>query len=77
MTKNTSEADYVNHTKSITEGELWELLETGKENVNNYRVTDAVIKREKTEYYSHVIAEVVDKENSNDWILVTRYRIGK
>ena len=77
MTKNTSEADSVNHTKSITEGELWELLETGKENVNNYRVTDAVIKREKTEYYSHVIAEVVDKENSNDWILVTRYRIGK
>ena len=30
MTKNFSETDYVKHTKRITEGELWDLMETGR-----------------------------------------------
>ena len=33
--------------------------------------------RDLTEYSSHALAEVVDGENRNVWILVTRYRIGK
>ena len=45
--------------------------------VNNTRVTDDVIKFDNTEYSSHEIAEVVDGEKSNDWILVTRSRIVK
>ena len=60
MTKNTSEADFVKHMKRITEGELRELVETGRDNVNNTRVTYDVIKRDKTEYYSHSLAEVLD-----------------
>ena len=35
------------------------------------------MERDKTEYSNHVLAEVVNVENKNDWILVTRYRIGK
>ena len=40
-------------------------------NVNNTRVTDYVIKRDKAEYYSHALDEVMDEENRNYWILVT------
>ena len=40
MTKNFSETDYVKHTKRITEGELWDLMETGRENVKNNGVLD-------------------------------------
>ena len=29
------------------------------------------------EYYSHTVADAVNNENSNDWILVTRSRNGK
>ena len=35
VSKNCSEADYVKHTKRISEGELWELMETGRGNVKN------------------------------------------
>ena len=35
VTKNLYETDYVKHTKRITEGEIWELVETGRENVKN------------------------------------------
>ena len=77
MTKNTCEADFVKRMKRITEGELWELVETGRDNVNISRVTDKVMERDKTEYSSQALAEVVDGENKNDWILVTKYRIGK
>ena len=56
--------------KSITEGELWDLVETGSKNVKLTRLTDDVIKSENTEYSSHAPAEVVDGENKNDWILV-------
>ena len=77
MTKNNSEADLVKQIKRITEGELWELVENGRDNVKNTRVVDDVIKRDKTEYSSHALAEVVDGENRNYCTLVTRSRIGK
>ena len=38
---------------------------------------DGVMDHDKTEYSSHALAKVVDVDNCNDWILVTRYRIGK
>ena len=38
---------------------------------------DDVINHENTEYYSHVLAEFVDGEYENDWILVTIYNISK
>ena len=69
MTKNCSEADYVKRMKRITEGELWELVYIG--------VMDGVMDHDSTEYSSRTLAEVVDGENWNDWILVTRSRIGK
>ena len=47
------------------------------DNVNISRVTNEVMERDKTEYSSHALAEVVDGENRNDWILVTRSRVGK
>ena len=75
--KNCSEADFVKHMKRITEGELWDLVETGRENDKINRVADDVMKRYKTGYSSHALAEVVDEENRNYWILVTRSRIGK
>ena len=52
-------------------------MDTGRENIKNTRVTDDVISCEKTEYPSHSLAEVVDGKHKNDWILVTRSRIGK
>ena len=52
-------------------------MDTRRENVSNTRVTDDVINCEKTEYSTHVLAEVVDGEHKNSGILVTRYRIGK
>ena len=32
---------------------------------------------DKTKYNSHALTEVMNVENRNEWILVTRYRIGK
>ena len=66
ITNNCSEADYIKKTKRITEGELCELVETGIENVKNTGVTDKIIERNKTEYSSHILAEVVYGEKSND-----------
>ena len=76
MTENTSEADFARHMKSIAEGELWELVDTGRENSKKTGVMDDVITRDKTEYSSHALAEVVDRENSNEWVLATRSRTG-
>ena len=61
----------------ITEGELCEIMDTEKKNVKNTRVVDDVISRDKTEYSSHTLAEVVYGKHNNDWVLVTRSRIGK
>ena len=62
--------------KIVTEGELWELMDTGRENFNNTRVTDDVISRKNTVYCSHTLTEVVDEKRENDLILVTKSRIG-
>ena len=43
MTKNTLEADFARHMKRIIEGELWYLMDTGRENVKKTGVTDDVI----------------------------------
>ena len=65
ITKNTSEADFSRHMNRIIEGELWEIVGTGRENIKKTRVTDDVITRYKTEYSSHTLAEVVDVKNMN------------
>ena len=77
MTNNTPEAYFTRLMKRITDGELWEIVDTGRENVKNSRVTDDVISLDKNEYSSHTLTEVVDGKHENDWILVTRSRIGK
>ena len=71
MTKNNLEADFERHMKRITDGEQWELVDTGRENVKNTRVTDDVIIRDKNGYSSHTLVEVVDGKHKNYWILVT------
>ena len=60
MTKKTLEADFARYTKIITEGELWEIVDTGREDVKNNRVMDDIISQDKTEYSSHALAEVLD-----------------
>ena len=60
MTKNTLEAYFAIHVNRIIEGELWELVYTGRENVKNTGVVDDVGTRYKTGYSSHALAEVVD-----------------
>ena len=77
MTKNCSKADYAKYTKRITEGELWDLVEVLRENLNNNGVLDGVMDCDLTEYSSPAIYDAVNKENRNDWILVTIYSNGK
>ena len=48
MTNNCSESDYVKHIKRIMEGELWYLMETGRENVKNIGFIDGVMDCELT-----------------------------
>ena len=45
--------------------------------VKNNRVTDDIIICDKNKYYSHTLAEVMDGKHKNDYLLVTRSRIGK
>ena len=75
--KNIPKADYVKHTKRITEGEIWELVENERQNVKNNKVLDGVMDRDSTEYSSHTLTDSVNKENRNDWIFVTISRNGK
>ena len=67
---NTQEADLARKMKSITEGEIWELMDTGRENEKNTCVTNDKITKYKTGYFSHALAEVVDGKHKNDWILI-------
>ena len=60
ITKNILEVDFARHTRRITGGELWELVHTGRDNINNTGVTDDVITRDKNEYFSHTLAEVLN-----------------
>ena len=66
MTKNTSEADFVRHMERITEGELWELMDTGRENVKKTGVTDNIITCDKNEYSSPALSVAMDETNIND-----------
>ena len=59
MTKNILEEDFMRHMGRIIEGELWEIVYTGRENVKKTGATDDVITREKVEYSSHALAEVL------------------
>ena len=77
MTKNCSESDHVKHAKRITEGELWEIMETGMEDVNNNGVLDGVTDCDSTEYSRHELVNTVEHTNWSEWVLVTRSRYGK
>ena len=48
------------HAKSIREGELWEIVETGRGNVKITIVTDDVIKNDKTECSSQALSAIMD-----------------
>ena len=72
MTKNGSDTYYAKHVNNIRG--LWELLETGRENINNNGVLDGVMNLDLTEYSTHALTDAMNKWNKNDWILVTRYR---
>ena len=66
MTKNTSEVDFARHMRRISEGEIWELMDTGRENVKKKGVTDDIITYDKTEYFIHALDEVKDGTKRND-----------
>ena len=70
MTNNCSEADHAKHAKRITEGELWEIVETGRKNVNNNRVMDGFTDCDLTEYSSRALANPVDQTNVNERVSV-------
>ena len=65
LTNNTSGADFARHMKRITERELWELVDTRRDNFNKTKFTDDVITHDKTEYSSEALTEVVDGKNRN------------
>ena len=48
MTKKFLEADFVKHMKRMTEGEIWELVKTGRGNVNITIFTNGVLKHDNT-----------------------------
>ena len=81
MTKNCSEADHAKHVKIITEvweeGELWEIVETGREDFNNNWVMDGVTNCDSDEYSIHALANTVNQENVNEWLLGTISMNGK
>ena len=56
MTNNFYDIDNVKHTKRIVGGEIWELMETGRENVKNNGVLYEVMDCDSTEYSSHSLA---------------------
>ena len=62
INKNTSEADFARHMRRITEGELWELVNTRMENVKKTGVTYDAITLNKTEYSSNVLSKVVNQD---------------
>ena len=63
--------------KRNRERKICGIKDTGRENVNINRVTDEVITRDKTEYSSQALAEVVDGKHKNDWILIMRSKGSK
>ena len=61
MTNNCSKADYFKHTNRITEGELWDIMETGRDNVNNNEVLGGFMDRDLAGYSSHALADAMNK----------------
>ena len=66
MTNNTSEAYFARHMRSITEGELWEIVDTGRENIKKTGVTDDIITCDRTEYSIYALAVVMGGTNRNE-----------
>ena len=63
--KNFSVADHVKHANRITEGEIWEIVETGGQGVNNNGVTYGVMDWYLTECSSHVLTNPMDQTNGS------------
>ena len=53
------------HAKRITEGEFFEIMETGRENFNNNKVLDGFMYCDSTEYSSTILPSSMNKENRN------------
>ena len=62
--------------KRIIKGAPWNLVDTRRDNVKNNEVLDGVMDHYLAAYYIHALADAMNKENRNDWILVTRSRKG-
>ena len=77
MNNNCSEDDCIKKPKRITEGELWGIVGSGKENIKNNGVLGGFMDFDSTEYSSHTLDEGVNGENRNYWILVILSSIGK
>ena len=65
MKRNFSESDHAKNAKRITEGELWEIVENGRENVKNNGVLDRFMDCESTKYSSHTLSNTTKQENRN------------
>ena len=76
MTKNCPKAEHVKHTNRITEGEIWELVETGRGNIKIDRVT-GVEDYDSTKYSSRTLANPVYHTDRSELLLVTRSKNGK
>ena len=50
MMNNCYEEYFVKHMKRITDGEPWEIVETGRENINITKFMDDVMKHDNTGY---------------------------
>ena len=50
MKDNTLEEEFLRHMKIIIEGELWDLVDTERENVKNTKVMDDFTTCNNTEY---------------------------
>ena len=73
---NTQKECLSTHKIGITDGEILELVDTGRENVKKTGVTDDLITYYKIEYSSHALAEVVDGKHKDNCILIMRSRTG-
>ena len=59
--KNFSEAGHAKYVRWITEGELWELVETVRENAKNNSFMDGVMDFELNEYSSHLLTNTANQ----------------
>ena len=61
--KNFSESELTKNAKRIKKEDIWELVETGRENVKNNGVVDGVTDFDSTEYSSHSLTNPADQTN--------------